>query len=264
MNQEPTKLGDIQAWMQEMLVSSGRDTATTEQHIEPSPTLSLSATERLAIYQRGYYARLVQCMEGQFKALCHALGKPLFDDFAREYLGQFPSGSPTLAVLGEKFPDYLEQTRPDRDSPEKETWVDFMIDLARFEWDLYRSFDAPGHEGKPYATADTPDELLQLQPCFFLHAYRFPVSAYYEGVARKEDPEFPPELPHYVAIVRKDFRIGIHVLTEVQYRFLKNLQLGQNLKDTLHQASSGINQESDILKDWPDWKKKWTMAGFFL
>ena len=177
-----TALEQLQAWMQAMLVHSGCPTAETLLHIEPSPTLS--PPERLAIYQRGYYARLIQCLEGQYKALCHALGKELFDDFAREYLLQCPSGSPTLAVLGEQFSAYLESTRPDKDLETKELWVDFMVDLARFEWDLYRSFDAPGNEGKPYAAPDSEDSKLRLQPCFFLHRYRFPVSAYYEGVAR--------------------------------------------------------------------------------
>jgi hypothetical protein len=54
----------------------------------------LSAAQRLAIYQRGYFARLLQCLEGQYKALCHALGKELFDDFSKEYLRKYPIFKP--------------------------------------------------------------------------------------------------------------------------------------------------------------------------
>ena len=33
---------------------------------------------------------------------------------------------------------------------------------------LFLMFDAPGHEGKPFATLETPDAQLRLQPCFDL------------------------------------------------------------------------------------------------
>ena len=74
MENREYSLAQVQAWMQEMLVSADAPGNTTA-HVAPSSTLS--AEERLAIYQRGYLARLLQCLEGQYKALCHALGKGL-------------------------------------------------------------------------------------------------------------------------------------------------------------------------------------------
>lgn len=257
-------LSEIQSWMQQALVHSG---ATTERqdiltHIAPSPTLS--APERLAIYQRGYYARLIQCLEGQYKALCHALGKDLFDDFAREYLKLFPSQQPTLAILGQHFPDFLRQTRPDKDADEKETWIDFMIELAQLEWDLYTIFDAPGHEGRPYADATYADDSLALQPCFFLNAYDYPVGEYYSALARGEDPDVPEAQESYVAIVRKNFRTSIFTLLPPQYYFLKNLQEGKTLKEALAATALQFNTSIETATNaWSHWRPNWLEAGFF-
>lgn len=250
--------------MQEALVHSGANTHPEEilAHVAPSPTLS--APERLAIYQRGYYARLVQCLEGQYKALCHALGKVLFDDFAKEYLKSFPSQQPTLAVLGQRFPDFLRETRPDREAVEKEPWIDFMIELAQLEWDIYTIFDAPGHEGRPYAEAASADESLALQPCFSLQTYRFPVGGYYSALARGEDPDVPDAQESYVAIVRKNFKTGIFTLLAPQYYFLKNLMEGKNIQEALEAITGQFDTSIETAANaWLHWRPNWLEAGFF-
>jgi len=258
-------LKDMQAWMQEALVHSG---ATTQRedilaHIEPSDTLS--APQRLAIYQRGYYARLIQCMEGQFKALCHALGKDLFDDFAREYLELYPSQSATLSDLGTRFPGYLAGTRPDKEDAEKEEWIDFMVDLAQFEGDLYVMFDATGNEGRPYATDTCHDDTLRLQPCFSLHTYRFPVSGYYNEVARGNDPEIPAPQQCHIATARKDYSIGIFTLLPAQYTFLSEMKKGVAVNEALAITVHQFNATPEAAgKAWSEWKQHWITCGFFI
>ncbi len=258
-------LSELQAWMQDALVYSGSTTQKEDilAHIEPSHTLS--AAQRLAIYQRGYYARLIQCMEGQFKALCHALGKDLFDDFAREYLAVYPSQSPTLSDLGTRFPGYLASTRPDKDEAEKEEWIDFMVDLAQFEWDLYVMFDAAGNESKPYATDTCDDDTLRLQPCFSLHTYRFPVSGYYNEVAKGNDPEIPLQQQSHIAIARKDYSIGIFTLLEPQYVFLSEMKRGATVNEALVIIARQFNAEPEAAnKAWKEWRLGWIRNGFFI
>jgi hypothetical protein len=267
MNNAPLNfaLSDLQAWMQDALVHTGATTLKEDilAHIEPSNTLT--ALQRLAIYQRGYYARLVQCMEGQFKALCHALGRELFDDFAREYLELYPSQSPTLSDLGTRFPGYLASTRPDKEDAEKEEWIDFMVDLAQFEWDLYVVFDAIGNEGNPYATEACDDDKLSLQPCFSLHTYRFPVSVYYNEVARGNDPEIPFRQQCHIAIARKDYSIGIFTLLPAQYTFLSEMKKGATINETLATAASQFNATPEVAaKAWQEWRQHWIMSGFFV
>ena len=185
MSSESEPLAALQQWMLDCILrpDPAAQAGAVADHIAPSPTLT--PQQRLAIYQRGYLARLRECMAGQFKALHHALGAELFADFVEEYLRVYASRSPTLSDLGGRFAQYLQETRPDAAQPpaEREPWVDFMIDLARYEWDVFLKFDAAGHEGKPFADEATPDAALRLQPSLSLHHYDFPVDAYYHGVA---------------------------------------------------------------------------------
>jgi len=265
MDSNSKHLADMQAWMQQALMFSGQTTAPEDTVLYIAPSQTLSAAQRLAIYQRGYFARLLQCLEGQYKALCHALGKELFDDFAREYLHQYPSKSPTLALLGARFPDFLRETRPDLEAAEKEPWVEFMIALAQFEWELYTMFDAPGHEGKAYASALDAEGSFQLQPCFSIHQYDFPVSLYYSAVAGGKDPEIPNPQEHFVAIVRKDFRTAIFDLLAPQYTFLQEMMAGKSVKEALTATASVYNKpEKEVEKAWAEWKKAWLEAGFFI
>src|SRR5690606_20929364 len=100
------------------------------------------------------------------------------------------------------FPDWMEANRPEPQA--HEAWVDFMIDLARFEYDVFAMFDVAGNEGCPYATTATPDNALRLQPAFSLRTYRFSVASYYHAVRRGEAPSLPASAraPSYVALVR--------------------------------------------------------------
>ena len=253
-------LDSLQAWMQQALLQSSADPASIEAHIAPSA--HLSASEHLAIYQRSYYARLLAVMKEQFKALCATLGESLFSDFVRAYLADFPSESPTLSELGARFPVYLEQIRPDK--AEKEVWVDFMINLAQYEWDLYLMFDAPGHEGKPYATAAIADEALRLQPCFALKKYAFSVNVFYREFAHNTEQDIPAPQKTFLALCRKNYRIGIFRLSPPQFYFLRKMGEGQPVSKALQATADFFKLPlEDLSAAWQRWREDWLDAGFF-
>ena len=264
----PTALAHLQGFMQATLLQrEGRpDASMVGRHVASSN--GMSGAQRLAIYQRSYFARLLQCMQEQFKALNHALGPELFCDFAREYLRETPSRSPTLALLGHDFAEFLRRNRPDADALEKEIWVDFMIDLAAFEWRLYSLFDAVGAEQEGYAGADRIDDpQLRLQPCVRLCHYRFPVGEYYQQVAQGESPGFPFEREVHLALVRTNYRIGIFSLLPAQHHFLRQLdQLtsSQSVDDALLDTARVFRRDADSVRQiWREWQRGWIDAGFF-
>ncbi len=269
MSEDTISLDAIQGWLQNALISPGSTSCQEiEKHLRPSA--QLKAAQRLGIYQRSYYLRLLQCMREQFPALCHALGDQLFTDFAREYLQAYPSESYTLYELGRRFPQYLEQTRPDKDDLQqaRESWVDFMIDLARFERQLFVLFDAPGHEGKLLADRTVPDHLLQLQPCFALADYRFPVASYYQQVRKGNNPAFPPEEHSMVAMARKNYLTRILLLTPTQHAFLTLLQQGHEIAYALELMALQLALTVEyVYESWtaPDGiRKRWIDAGVFI
>ncbi|GAB5447397.1 HvfC/BufC family peptide modification chaperone [Gymnodinialimonas sp.] len=216
-----TSLRDMQAWMQDALVNP-RGVQVEDVAARLVPSNRLSAAQRLGIYQRSYITRLCACLAEQFPASRHALGPALFDQFARVYLAEEPSDSYTLYELGRRFPAFLEASRPDAEAPEP--WVDFMLDLARYERTLFVLFDAPGHEGKAWPTPDTPDADLVLQPCFALGAYRFPVAQYYHSVTDQAEPSLPPMIDSYVALARYDYVTSSFPISRLHYGLLSALQ----------------------------------------
>ena len=192
---DAASLPAVQRWMQDALVFP-RLVARDETERLLASSGRLSGAEGLAIYQRGYFLRIASCMREQFPALCHALGAPLFNDFVADYIRERPPESHTLYDLGRRFPAFLEESRPDREAApaERESWIDFMVDLANFERQVFMMFDAPGHEGKAFADHATPDRRLRLQPCFALCASRFPVADYYHAVRLNRPTPLPAAL----------------------------------------------------------------------
>ncbi|MEA3046650.1 MAG: hypothetical protein QOJ53_982 [Sphingomonadales bacterium] len=220
-------LESAQKWMHDALVFPRRVAqGEVGQMLESSPLLT--GADGLAIYQRGYLLRIASCMREQFPALCHALGAPLFDDFVADYVRDLPPQSHSLYDLGRRFPAWLGESRPDRNLPagERESWIDFIVDLARFERQVFAMFDAPGHEGKKFADAATPDGRLRLQPCFDLGAYLFPVPFYYHAVRQNRPAPLPPALPSFVALVRSDYVTRTIPLGEDHYLFLRAMAEG--------------------------------------
>lgn len=263
----PDSLAGLQQAMQAVLVGSDADAAAwLRDQVAPGPRLS--AAQHLGIYQRGYRARLLQCMQGQFKALSHALGPELFSDFAAQYLMEMPSRSATLALLGHGFAGWLQRNRPDADEPQ--AWIDFMVDLAGFEWALYTLFDAPGAEEGGYATAEElSDASLALQPCLYLGHYRYPVSAYYRQVAVHEagtagDPAIPAAQPSWLVLVRTHYRIGIFTLLPAQHHLLAQLQAGAPLPEAQRETAKAFGKSPETVDSgWARWRGAWAAAGFF-
>jgi len=261
----PRSLPDLQTWLQQAVVGGGHSIGVAEINEQILPSATLTAAQCLAIYQRGYYARLLQCLEGQFRALRHALGDDLFRDFGVEYLRTYPSQSPTLSDLGARFSRWLSEHRPDLHAPEKEPWIDFMIDLARYEWAVYLFFDKPGHEGRPLATAQTPDAELVVQSTLELHRFAFPVAAYYHAVAAGESaPPIPAPQDSHLVIVRKHYQIGILQLTEPQHHFLSLMAQEVSVSDAIRALATdhGLT-ESDVRAAWARWKGSWCESGLF-
>lgn len=110
------------------------------------PNALLSSRERLEIYNRLYWYRLLGCMRDDCPALLILLGERRFDRLARAYLARCPSRSFTLRNLCSRLPRFIREqprwTAP-RSGPAHA--------VALFEWAQTVAFDA---EARPALTAD--------------------------------------------------------------------------------------------------------------
>lgn len=237
-------------------------------HEKILPGGRIDAQACMAIYQRSYILRLRECLGEQFPATRHALGQNLFNDFVDCYLEDCPSDSYTLYNLGNRFSAWLERTRPDRDLPQeqRESWIDFMEDLSRYECELFRLFDAPGHEGGEWPGITTPDHRLILQPCLTLATYRYPVAWYYHEIRAGRRPVFPPQTISHTVILRRDYQTATFPVTQFQYHFLEKIRerknISQGLKEIAHWAIQPLERVAHSWKT--EVRPAWIAAGFFI
>ncbi|MDR3694427.1 DNA-binding domain-containing protein [Mucilaginibacter sp.] len=257
-------LPQLQNWMQGILVK-GRPSADERMTIESVVNQSqrLSALRHLNIYRSSYIARLRACMQNQFVALAYALGAGLFESFADQYLDSYPSESYTLNTLGEKFPAFLEKTRPDASLEQKESWPDFIIELAGFEYRLSEIFDQEAAGDQMVLTPNTPDNLLKLTPVLHLFHHQFPICQYYLDFIQNKEPDLPFPGKTYCAVTRRDYKLGLFVIRGAQYHFLKSMQEGKSVKKSMKYLAKNFEFKiEDLEKIWPEWKSTFIASGF--
>jgi hypothetical protein len=268
-------LKDLQAWMQQVLIDPmGTADKPADDflpdpfkgaHVEAfiAPNSKLNARQRLAIYQQGYLARLRACMASQFKTLEYALGEELFEQFADMYIQAHPSTHYNLIHLGDQFAEFLQANRPDKGQQEKESWIDFMIELITFEYYINKSFDQIAEAHQP-ATPTTPDAQLQLNPVLYFFEQQYPVLWFYKSFIHGKKPELPLPQPGYSLILRNNFQLELFPLQQAQYLFLQYIQKNTTLPLAITKFKEDYQlQDAKWEAAWSSWRKHWIQAGVF-
>jgi hypothetical protein len=150
-----------------------------------SPNDQLSSFERLEIYNRQYWFRLVSAVSEDFPTLNALLGTKRFDPLILAYLNVNPSTSWTLRDLGARLPGFLE-SHPEFTGRRHR----LAVDVAKLEWAYVDAFDRK--HLTPLATEEAqamrPDSKLSLQPHLQLLELSYPVDSLVLAV-KKEAPE---------------------------------------------------------------------------
>src|SRR5262245_2905868 len=118
----------------------------------------MGAFERLEIYNRQYWFRVLDCLWGDYPGLRAIVGERKFVKLIAAYLARCPSDSYTLRDLGNRLERFLRE-EPQWAAPREE----LAIDMARFEWAQVLAFDAPSKAPiSPDDILDTPLSKLRL------------------------------------------------------------------------------------------------------
>ena len=108
--------------------------AYASRYIKPNDRLT--SLERLEIYNRQYWFRVLGSMAEDFPGLRAILGQRRFEDMCRAYLAECPSRSFTLRNLGARLEVWLRQ------NPK---WIrgkqTLALDMVRLEWADIEAFD---------------------------------------------------------------------------------------------------------------------------
>src|SRR3954469_11679790 len=100
------------------------------------PNDRLTSVERLEIYNRQYWFRLLSALAEDFPGLRSVLGEKQFDAMCKAYIVDCPSPSFTLPNLGSKMESWL-RAHP-KWAGKKQT---LALDIARLEWADIEAFD---------------------------------------------------------------------------------------------------------------------------
>lgn len=231
------------------------------------PGARLQSAERIEIYRRSYWCRLLDSLAEDFPGLAAVLGQQAFQRLARAYLSECPSRSWTLRDLGGRLEAWLARHREFAGAH-----PDLAIEMARLEWAHIHAFDGP--EAPPLEPKDleaaTAGLRLQLQPYVSLLALRYPVDEIrLEAVqANAADASAtawrrlrdrirklrPAAEPIYLAVHRFELDLYDRRLDQLEYLLLKALRrgrtLGSALETVLEKRADGKDLPPETLASW--------------
>jgi hypothetical protein len=267
--------------MQPRTVDGRPMTRVAESFIKPNDRLT--SFERLEIYNRQYWFRILDCFYDDYPGLRAVIGDRKFDRLAHAYLARYPSESFTLRNLGSRLEKFL-RAEPQWVAPHQR----LALDMVRLEWANIVAFD---ESAKPAVHVDDllgrkPSKVrLALQPYITLLDVRYPVDDLLIAAKKGDDrlraeASNAVELHHhravhlnfrrlkpqqlYIAAHRMNCAVYYKPLTREQFTVLRALQQGATLEKA---CAVFLKRRGSITKDSATqvqrWFQEWTSFGWF-
>jgi hypothetical protein len=249
------------------------------------PNDRLSSFERLEIYNRQYWFRVLDCLYDDYPGLRAIVGERKFLKLITAYLTRHPSDSYTLRDLGNRLEQFLRE-EPHWAAPRE----NLAIDMARFEWAQVVAFDGPSNPPvTPDDILDTPPAKLRLglQPYLSLLDLDYAVDDFLIAVKKRESDVLrgeasnavqsapkaakrrkPIRLPKrekvYLAVHRHDNMLYYKRLDPAASTILTALGRGATVEDACAEAVTASDRTNI---DWPaqikEWFNNWSALGWF-
>jgi hypothetical protein len=275
-----TSLLDLQRRVAGAVMSPLNASISAEAKLLVKPSDRLTSTERLAIYHRQYWYRLLDSFCEDFPGLCAILGERAFERLARAYLTQCPSESFTLRNLGSRLESWLTE------HPEfAGKHLALALDMIRLEWAHIEAFDKAAR--KPLSPEDLlelgPDLAIELQPYIGLLEVQYPVdnlrvkvsehseergtasNAVNQPVRRHVVRRYARLKPRqmFLAVHRVEFTVYYRRLDADEFRLLRAIGQAQTIGAALDTALAGNQLEpAELQENIQMWFKNWATLGW--
>jgi len=239
-----------------------------------APNDRLTSFERLEIYNRQYWFRVVDALSEDFPGLRAILGAKRFRAMTEAYLTECPSRSFTLRNLGSRLPQWLG-SHPEWMQPNGR----LVRDMTNLEWAHIEVFDAAEFPVlKPEDLAGEKLVLhLTLQPHISLLELEYPVDEillaagkgqrFYttsSGDGRRVAIKNTKPETVFLVVHRADFSVHYKRVEREAYLLLSGVRDGLSLSDALDFAFA----DSDIAEEIQacqieQWFGTWMSLGWF-
>lgn len=245
------------------------------------PNDRLTSFERLQLYNRQYWFRLLDCFYEDYPGLRAVMGERKFSRLAREYFTECPSVSFTMRNLGQFLVHFIE-SHPKLVAPENQ----LALDMARLEWAHIEAFDNASET--PIADDDmraaNPQTLrLGLQPYLTLLRLNYELDDFLIAVRRgqglrheasnamenrrerlpNKSKKFHRSKAFYLAVHRHRNSVFYKRLRPDQFALLSALQRGFPLEAAFAKAVESANSAKFQPKQITRWFQDWSALGWF-
>ena len=243
------------------------------------PNDRLTSFERLEIYNRQYWFRILSALSEDFPGLRAIIGEHRFEKLAVAYLLDCPSRSFTMRNLGSRLESWL------RAHPEHIAKFErIALDMVRLEWAEVEAFD---EAAKPKLTeADLPalgpDPKFELQPYIRLLDLSYPVDDLLIRVRHQEEEtdivsnavtervrssarrrRLPKPESIFLAVHRADNSVYFKRIDKEAYTILCALRNGKSLSDAVDAVDWSGRPFEEASADVQQWFAYWSAQGWF-
>ncbi len=234
----------------------------------------LSSFQRLEIYARQYWFRLLDCLYDDYPALRTYLGASKFIRLCESYLAKHPSSSWTLRNLGSGLPAFIKESG--------------ARDIAKVEWAQTLAFDELGLPPlcmEDLMQVDPMHLRLSLQPCVLLLELDHAADRFITSIGksmfdtragasqaklsqRVNDPILrrPPLKKENVHLVvhRHQNQLYFKRLDRGAWSLLASLRDGSTLQDAVQTAfETSKSSASEFAQQVQLWFAEYTQLGWF-
>jgi len=257
-----------------------RSLAPANRIIKPNDRLT--SFERLEIYNRQYWFRVLDGLSDDFPGLRAILGDRRFDAVAKAYLTNCPSRSFTMRDLGSRLEAWL------RKHPQYAGGrLQLALDMVRLEWAEIEAFDSvrlPPLTAESLTGRDPGKLHLRLQPYVRLLDLRYPVDDLLLAIKHDAETNVASNAINerqrrkkssavarlklkavYLAIHRLDNTVYFRRLEKGEFAILDALRRGRTLERAIVAGfrSSAI-PAADRAEQAAAWFRNWSSLGWFV
>jgi len=267
--------------MREQMLDGRSTKAIAEEIVKPNDRLT--SVERLEIYNRVYWFRLLSSLADDFPGLREVIGQEAFDKVLLGYLTEMPSVSYTLRDLGSRLESWL------RGHPELIASNERMaLDMVRIEWADIEAFDAAEYPilSQAELAGLGEDPVFHLQPYLQLLDLAYPVDELLLKIRETEEPEtdissnvvmmdhsdsaprkrlpLPKSKKVFLAVHRQENTVYFKRLKPEGFALLRAIQQGQPLSQAIETSVNWSGKKLErVMEQLHDWFANWSQLGWF-
>lgn len=214
------------------------------------PCGNLSSAERLELYHRQYWFRVLESVADDFPVLRKMAGEAKFWELIEAYLQAYPSGSFTLRHLGRSVAKFVAGWEGLDELHRR-----WFAALAELEYAAMEIFEAA--EREPLAAEALATEEIELQP--HVRLIEIPVPA---DLCMKWD-SFTPcgEITTCLAVWRGSKGAHLSRLGPVEFELLRRMQQGGHLRELFAEPVNPEPSPEEVREWFGEWQSRgWITA----